>query len=114
MKRRPLSSSTLRRIKYVMLIFIAVSVAALMIYLNMRHVNRLLIMQERMALMQEQIEQDPRFKRVAAGADSATSFSVLTGSVDTDEDLKDLQKIIFKKPPLPGTYGWRVDVEVKK
>ena len=114
MKRRHMRSSTLQTVKHATLIFIAVSVVGLMIYLNMRHVNRLLLMQERKALMQEQIEQDPRFKKVAAGVDSAASVSVLSGSVESEEDLRDLQKIIFKKPPLPGTFGWRVDVEVRK
>jgi len=116
MKSRGLQSRTrtLRRIKYVVYITVALLVAAFMIYMNFKREQKLQLIQVRRLLVQEQFESDPRFKNITTGIDRSMFVSTVNGTVASDEDFKELNKLISNIRPFPGTYNWRIEVEIKK
>ena len=114
MKFSRIRSHTKQQLLQVFYITFTIFVVAMMFFLNYRHENKLKQTQTRIALLQEQFEEDPRFKNVTLRIDTDQSASVLAGTVNSKEDLKALFDNVFKLPPFTGTHGWRSEVEVQR
>ena len=102
-----------RRAKYVIYTVGAIAMAALMFYINFRRESNLQRVQERFALVQEQFEANPKFRNITTGIDKRMLVSTATGSVASKQDLKELNQMLSKTPPFPGTYNWRIEVEIR-
>ncbi|MEI8341068.1 MAG: hypothetical protein WCH43_05960 [Verrucomicrobiota bacterium] len=113
MKSRGPRARTLRRVKYIIYVTAALLAAALMFYLNLKRERKLLLVQQRRLLVQEQFDSDPRFKGISTGIDRGMQVSTITGSVATPDDYRELTKKLSKIPPFPGTFNWRIDVEIR-
>ena len=114
MKFMGLQSKTVRRLKYAVYIFTAISIAAVMFYMNFKRERTLRTIQERRLLIQEQFDADPRFRGITIGIDRAMQVSTVTGVVATADDAKELKKTVTKMRPFSGTYNWYFDVDVKE
>jgi hypothetical protein len=102
-----------RRAKYAIYAVGAIAVAALMFYINFRREGHLQRVQERFALVQEQFEANPKFRNITTGIDRRMLVSTASGTVASKEDLKELNQMLSKTPPFPGTYNWRIEVEIR-
>jgi len=112
MKSRAHRARTRRRVKYAIYITAVITTIILVFYLNFRRERNLLRVQVRRALIQEILDADTRFKNIKIGIDRARQVSMVTGSVASDEDFKELNRKFSKTPPFPGTYNWQIEVEV--
>ena len=114
MKLRHVHAGTKQRITQAIYITATVVVTGMMFYLNYRHERNLNETRRRVALLQEQINNDPRVNKVALHIDREAEVSIVSGTVSSPADLKALTDKLFSTPPLPGTHQWKTDVEVAR
>jgi len=114
MNNNKLRTQTKRRIRYAIYITAMVVAAALVVYLNYRHEEKLVQLQKRVVQIQERLDEDARFRQITLRVDKEMSTSTLSGSVATQQDLNALVSLISKTAPLPGTRIWKYEVDIAK